>query len=154
MPGNLPSQTLERFPTIPSQALRLIRTYRPANLQCYCNTSSPSILELPAAKGHLLRSLSLSYHKKDWQAGPHHSFFWYETDYRFVICTLYRLCRVVVSCQNKDWQGPIRQSFFWYDNGKDLKRHVFAAQASLTPFNPIHSVPDHYHPTGASWLIV
>ena len=45
-------------------------------------------IELRAAKMHLLRSLSLLYQKKGWQAGPHQSFFWSDTDCRFVIGSL------------------------------------------------------------------
>ena len=50
-----------------------------------------------AAKMRLLRSLSLSYQKKDWQSGFRQSFFLYDTDYRFVICKIHRFhCKVGV----------------------------------------------------------
>ena len=31
-----------------------------------------------------LRSLSLSYQKKDWRAGPCQSFFWHDTDFKIL----------------------------------------------------------------------
>ena len=37
----------------------------------------------------LLWPFSSSYLKRDWPAGPHQSFFWYDTNYRFVICSLH-----------------------------------------------------------------
>ncbi len=42
-----------------------------------------------------LRFLLLSYQKKNWRAGPHQSFFWYDTNYRFIICSLHRLYFIV-----------------------------------------------------------
>ena len=46
--------------------------------------------EVCAAKTHLLRSLSLSYQKKVLTDTCQY-FFWYDTAYRFVICSLHRL---------------------------------------------------------------
>ncbi len=49
-------------------------------------TSLPTIKLSWVTRKCALRSLSLSYPKKDWRAGPRQSFFWYATDYEFVIC--------------------------------------------------------------------
>ncbi len=68
------------------------------------------------------RSLSLAYQKKDWRAGPHQSFFWYDTDYK-TFCEDYRL-QIHSWCHTKRRIGPKRRiglSFFWYDNDMDLK---------------------------------
>ncbi len=37
-----------------------------------------------------LRSLSLSYQKKAWPAPAQQAFFWYDTDYRIVLCSLHK----------------------------------------------------------------
>ncbi len=70
-----------------------------------------------------LRSLSLSYQKKDGRAWPHPSFFWYDTD-----CSEFYSADIIdyilkksVSYKKKDGRGHARPSFFWYDNNKDLK---------------------------------
>ena len=65
-----------------------------------------------------LRSLSLSYAKKDWWTGLRQCFFGYGTDYKIVLWYLHRLYTIVgvipkgmAACQ----------SFFYHDNDKDLK---------------------------------
>ncbi len=63
-----------------------------------------------------LRSLSVSYQKKQWWVGPRQSFFGYGTDYKFVLCCLHRLHSLVGVVPEAG-----RQSFFWYDDDKDLK---------------------------------
>ena len=41
---------------------------------------------LQVSKGHAYKPHHPKMHqKKDWQTGPHQSFVWYDTDYRFVI---------------------------------------------------------------------
>ncbi len=55
---------------------------------CQCNLSC--VLRKCA-----LRSLPLSYPKKDWRAWPRQSFFGYDTDYKIVLCCLHRLYSVV-----------------------------------------------------------
>ncbi len=50
--------------------------------------SWPSCKMSPVIGKRILRSLSLSYQKKDWRAG---SFFGYDTDYKIVFCCLQRL---------------------------------------------------------------
>ncbi len=52
------------------------------------------LYELGATKTRLLKLLSLS-GQKDRRARPCQSFFWYNTNYRYVICTLYRLYCIV-----------------------------------------------------------
>ena len=77
-------------------------------------------------KKQTLRSLSLSYQKKDglaWRAWPRPSFFSYDTDLsefdsRDIIDYILKKS---VSCQTKDGHGHVRPSFFGYDNEKDLK---------------------------------
>ncbi len=68
----------------------------------------------------LLRSLLMSYQKKNWRAGPHQSFFWYDTDYRFIICSPHRVYMVYSQCHTKRRIGgalPANPSF-----DKDLKK--------------------------------
>ncbi len=78
-----------------------------------------------------LRSLSLSYPKKDWRAGPCKSFFGYVTDYKIALFCFQGYILYLVSYQKKDWRGPARQSFFWYDNDKDRKAHFLMTQVVL-----------------------
>ncbi len=57
-----------------------------------------------------LSFLSLS-DQKDWQMGPYKSFFWYDTDCRFVVAlqmtlTLYACHNMVVSEKMTDWTFP------------------------------------------------
>ncbi len=79
-----------------------------------------------ATRKQTLRSLSLSYPKKDGRAWPRLSFFWYDTDFSefdsadIIDCILEKS----VSYQKKDGRGHACPSFFWYDNDKDL-RSVF-----------------------------
>ncbi len=70
-----------------------------------------------------LRSLSLSYQKKDGRVWPCPSFFWYDTDFsEFDSADIIDyIFEKSVSYQKKDWRGHARPSFFWYDNDKDLK---------------------------------
>ncbi len=69
-----------------------------------------------------LRSVSLSYPKKDWWVGPRQSFFGYDTNYKFVLYCLNRLYSLVGVIPKDGLAGPLpEQSFFWYDNDKDLK---------------------------------
>ncbi len=67
-----------------------------------------------------LRSLSLSYQKKD-----RPSFFWYDTHYSEFDSTdiIDYILEKSVSCEKKDGCGHSLSSFFWYDNdkNKDLK---------------------------------
>ncbi len=54
---------------------------------------------------------------EDWWTGPHQFVFWYDTDYRFVICSLYRLhCKVCV-IPNEGLVGPANPSF-----GKTMRK--------------------------------
>ena len=64
------------------------------------------IHETCAAKMCLYRSLSLSYQKQDWWAGPHLSLFCYDTVYRFVICSHYRLCCKVGGIPKEGFAEP------------------------------------------------
>ncbi len=70
-----------------------------------------------------LRSLWLSYQKKDGRAWPRISFFWYDTDLAGNM--IYKVKRLkfwkVGLNQNKDGHGHGHPSFFWHDNDKDLK---------------------------------
>ena len=61
-----------------------------------------------------LRSLSLTYQRKDWRAGLCQSFFWHDTNYNIVLvhCCRHRLYSVVYI---------IPKFFFFYDNDKDPK---------------------------------
>ncbi len=71
-----------------------------------------------------LRSLSLSYPKKDGPVKPHQSFFGYDTGYKTVFWYSAAFTDYIlysVSYQKKNWWGLAHQSFFWYDNDKDLK---------------------------------
>ena len=44
------------------------------------------------------------------------AFFWYDTNYKIVVCFLHRLdCKVGVMPKKKDWRNQTHQSFFWYD---------------------------------------
>ncbi len=63
-----------------------------------------------------LRNLSLSYPKKDWQAGPRQSFFGYDTDYKILFCYLQRLYSVVCVISK---EGLV---------AKDLKVHFLVTQ--------------------------
>ena len=80
-------------------------------------------------KNRPFRSLSTSYQKKG-------SFFWYDTNYRFIICSPHRLHFIV-------------SAFFWYDNQKDLKvcfpvahlRHAYKAKP-----------PRSHHKSWLIWL--
>ena len=45
---------------------------------------------------------------------------WHLIDYRFVICSLYRIY-CITNIIPKDWLGPVRQSCFWYDKTKILE---------------------------------
>ncbi len=68
--------------------------------------------------------------------GPCQSFFWYDTNYRFVICTLHRLCGVV-SVIPKKGDPPINPSF-GMTTTKTL-RCVLARYDSYYRHNLIHS---------------
>ncbi len=73
-----------------------------------------------------LRSLSLSYQKKDGHAWPRPSFFCYDTDFsEFDSADIIDyILEKSVSYQKKDGCGHACPSFFfffWYDNDKDLK---------------------------------
>ena len=75
---------------------------------------------------HALRSLLVSYPKKDWRAGPCKSLFWYNTDYTIVItirslCCLRALYSVVSVIPKEGLEGPCPPILFWYDNEKDLE---------------------------------
>ena len=52
------------------------------------------------------RSLSLSYLKKDWQAGPHQSFFGYDIDYKITLSCFQGLCSVVSVIPKEGLAGP------------------------------------------------
>ncbi len=77
-----------------------------------------------------LRSLSLSYPRKDWRAGSRQFFFGYDTDYKIALFCFQRLHSVVGVIPKEGFWGPARQSFFWYDNDKDLKAHFLMTQLS------------------------
>ncbi len=87
-----------------------------------------------------LRSLSLSYQRKDGRAWPRPSFFWYDTDFsEFDSADIIRyILEKSVSYQKKDGRGHARPSFLWYDNDKDLKvyflvTHVILHSPNLIP---------------------
>ena len=82
--------------------------------------SSKWALELCPANMRLLRSLSLSYQRKDWWLGPYQSCLWYDND--FIISSCFG-CFLLIFAKKT-------YRFFWYDNSKDLERHVFAAHHS------------------------
>ncbi len=64
-----------------------------------------------------LRSLSLSYQKKDGRAWPRTSFFWYDTDFSEFDCAdiIDYILEKLVSYQKKDGHGHAHPFFFWYD---------------------------------------
>ncbi len=69
-----------------------------------------------------LRSLSLSYQKKDGRVWPRPSFFWYDDFSEFDSADIIDyIHEKSVSYQKMDGRGRARPSFFWYDNDKDLK---------------------------------
>ncbi len=68
-----------------------------------------------------LRSLLLSYQEKDWWAGPHQSFFWYDTDYKIYSVKVADYRFTVDVMPKEGLMGPGCESLFWYDNDKDLK---------------------------------
>ncbi len=63
-----------------------------------------------------LRSLSLSYQKKDGRPWPRPSFFWYDTDF-----SEFDSADIIDYILEKSVSYHARPSFFWYDNDKDLK---------------------------------
>ncbi len=72
-----------------------------------------------AAKIHLEKIFVIVMPKEGF-AGPHQSFFWYDTEHRFVICSLHRsalwLGLIIVSVINKEGlRGLAWQSFFGTD---------------------------------------
>ena len=60
------------------------------------------------------------------------SFFWYNTDFKIVLCCLHRLYSVVGVIPKDGLAGPARQSFFWY-NDKYLK-----ARFPIARLVPLH----------------
>ncbi len=82
-----------------------------------------------------LRSLSLSYQKKDGRAWPRSSFFWYDTDF-LEFESFEFIDQVGVKTkegsQKKDRRSYAHPSFFWYDNDKDLKVCFLMTCTNLT----------------------
>ncbi len=64
-------------------------------------------------KKQTLRSLLLSYQKKDW-------FFWYDTDYDIYSEKIANY-KSIVAFIPKEGLAPPYQSSFWYHTNKDLK---------------------------------
>ncbi len=64
-----------------------------------------------------LKSLSLSYQKKDRRARPRPSFFWYDTDFsEFDSADIVDyILKKSLSYQKKDGREWPRPSFFWHD---------------------------------------
>ena len=85
----------------------------------------------PVTRKQTLRSLWLSYQKKDGCAWLRQSFFWYDTDFSEFYSTDitdYNLEKQV-SCQKKDGHGHAGPFFFWYDD-KDLKVYFLVTRIS------------------------
>ncbi len=85
-----------------------------------------------------IRSLSLSYQKKDGRVWPRPSFFWYDTNFSEFDSANIRhyILEKSVSYQKKDGRSHARPSFCWYDNDKDLKvcflmTHIILATHTL-----------------------
>ena len=80
-----------------------------------------------------LRSLSLSYPKKDWQAGPSQSFFGYDTDYKFVLFCIQRNVRPhpgnVINLTRIVGAPPANPSFGIITT--KILRHVFSWHGSF-----------------------
>ncbi len=88
-------------------------------------------LESYAAKTHLLTSELLSYQMRDLRVGPCQTFFWYNTNYIFVISSLHGLYFIVDAMPKEGSEGSACQSFFWYDSEEDFKRCISVACNSL-----------------------
>ncbi len=71
-----------------------------------------------------LRSLSVSYQKKDGRSWPRPSFFWYDTDFSEFDSTdiIDYILKKSVSYQKKDGHGHARPSFFWRGSDKDRRK--------------------------------
>ncbi len=103
----------------------------------YCNVLS----HVSCVMGkQTLRSLSFSYQKKDWHAGPHQYFFWYDTDFkiyflrRVQIINPFLLNMQYIIIFTKRMIGRAQQSFFWYDNDKDLQACFSVARLMCDEF--------------------
>ncbi len=80
--------------------------------------------ELCATKTHLSRTLSLSYQKKDWQAGPH-ALLSFDIDYRFVTCSLHRLYCTVSVIQKRKIVGILVINPFFVMTTTKILRDTF-----------------------------
>ncbi len=80
-----------------------------------------------------LRSLSVSYQKKDGRAWSRPSFFWYDTDF-----LEFDSADIIEYILEKSVSYHMRPSFFWYDNDKDLKVYFLVAHVNYV--NPVSGV--------------
>ncbi len=78
----------------------------------------------------VLRSLSLSFQKKNWQVGPQQSFFWYDTYWKIKSVKAAEYNFVVGVIPKEGVAGPCPPILLWVWQRKDLKAHFLVTRTA------------------------